>query len=44
MKEKHHSKKAFDYVIREPEDPEASKKSDDKPPEVRGIFYYDVKH
>lgn len=35
MKEKHHSKKPFDYVIREPEDPDAQKKSDEKPPEVR---------
>ena len=38
MKEKHNTKKAFDYVIREPEDPESSsKKSEEKPAEVRMI-------
>lgn len=41
MKEKHHSKKPFDYVIREPEDHDAQKKSDEKPSEVRtcDLFY-----
>ncbi|XP_050714348.1 uncharacterized protein LOC126997343 isoform X4 [Eriocheir sinensis] len=37
MKEKHHSKKPFDYVIREPEDPDAQKKSDEKPPEEPAV-------
>lgn len=38
MKEKHHSKKPFDYVIREPEDHDAQKKSDEKPSEVRRMW------
>lgn len=35
MKEKHPAKKVFDFVIREPEDPDAPKKTEEPPAEVR---------
>lgn len=45
MKEKHPAKKVFDFVIREPEDPDAPKKTEEPPAEVRhtvgGLFWFE---